>query len=93
MKAIWNGVPLADSDDTIVVEGNHYFPPEFLHREYVKPSTHTSRCPWRGTGSYFSIEVDGRRNENAVWFYPEPLDAATGIRGRVAFWKGVVVGD
>lgn len=93
MKAIWNGAVLAESDDTIVVENNHYFPIESISREFFSPSSHTSRCPWKGTASYYSIEVGGQRNENAAWYYPEPLAAAAEIRGHVAFWKGVAVGE
>ncbi|MBW8366655.1 MAG: DUF427 domain-containing protein [Arenimonas sp.] len=91
MKASWNGAVLAESDDTVVVENNHYFPIESINREFFAASPLTSRCAWKGTASYYSIEVDGKRNENAAWFYPEPLQAAEQIRGRVAFWKGVVV--
>ncbi|MEZ5460365.1 DUF427 domain-containing protein [Dokdonella sp.] len=91
MKAIWNGSIVAQSDDTVVVEGNHYFPEASLHSQYFKTSEHTSRCPWKGTASYYSLEVDGKRNENAAWTYKEPLPAAEEIRGRVAFWKGVEV--
>lgn len=92
MKATWNGVVLAESDDTVVVENNHYFPAESIHRELFVESAHTTRCPWKGTASYYSIDAGGKRNENAAWYYPEPLKAAEQIRGRVAFWKGVVVG-
>ncbi len=92
MKAIWNGAVLADSDDTVVVENNHYFPIESINKEYFSPSTLTSRCPWKGTANYYSIDVGGTRNENAAWYYAEPLPAAAEIRGRVAFWKGVEVG-
>ncbi|PZO08045.1 MAG: hypothetical protein DCF27_09790 [Lysobacteraceae bacterium] len=92
MKATWNGAILAESDDTVVVENNHYFPIDSINKDYFAESSHTSRCPWKGTASYYSIEVGGKRNENAAWYYPEPLKAAEEIRGRVAFWKGVVVG-
>lgn len=92
MKATWNGAVLAESDDTIVVENNHYFPIESINKEYFSPSSHTSRCPWKGTANYYSIEVGGKRNENAAWYYSEPLEAATEIRAHVAFWKGVEVG-
>lgn len=92
MKATWNGAILAESDDTVVIENNHYFPIESINKDYLAESSHTSRCPWKGTASYYSIEVGGKRNENAAWYYPEPLKAAEEIRGRVAFWKGVVVG-
>jgi uncharacterized protein (DUF427 family) len=91
MKAIWNGSIVAQSNDTVVVEGNHYFPEASLQLQYFKTSEHTSRCPWKGTAGYYSLDVDGKRNENAAWTYREPLAAAEEIRGRVAFWKGVEV--
>jgi uncharacterized protein (DUF427 family) len=90
-KATWNGVVLADSDETVVVEGNHYFPPESLRREFFKSSSTHSTCSWKGTASYYDIEVDGKANRDAAWYYPAPLDAAKHIAGRVAFWKGVQV--
>ena len=93
MKAIWNGVIVAESDDTVVVEGNHYFPEGSLKKEYTTFSNHKSMCPWKGQASYLSLMVDGDMNENAVWFYPEPSDAAKEIKGRVAFWKGVQVSE
>ena len=91
MKATWNGTTVAESDDIVTVEGNAYFPAAALAHEFIKPSTHTSVCPWKGTASYHSLAVDGATNENAVWYYPEPKQAAENIRGRVAFWKGVQV--
>ena len=91
MKATWNGTTIAESDDTVVVEGNHYFPESSLKRDYVSFSNHKSMCPWKGEASYYSLMVDGKMNENAVWYYPEPLEAARQIKGRVAFWKGVTV--
>jgi uncharacterized protein (DUF427 family) len=91
MKAIWNGVVVAESDDTLVVEGNHYFPESSLKREYVTFSNHRSSCPWKGQAYYYSLFVNGDMNENAVWYYPEPSEAAAQIKGRVAFWKGVKV--
>ena len=91
MKANWNGQTVAESEDIVTVEGNAYFPADALRQDVIRPSTHTSVCPWKGTASYYSLEVDGRTNENAVWYYPEPKDAAANIRGRVAFWKGVTV--
>lgn len=91
MKATWNGAVLAESDDTIVVENNHYFPIESINREYFFPSSHTSRCSWKGTANYYSVEVGGKRNENAAWYYSEPSEAAAEIRARLAFWKGVEV--
>jgi len=94
MKAIWNGAVLAESDATVVVEGNHYFPPESLNREYFSStSTHTT-CPWKGTADYFSITVDGATNNDAAWTYPDPKPAAKEIAGYIAFWRGVnVAGD
>lgn len=91
MKASWNGTVLAESDDTVAVEGNHYFPVSALRRELVRPSdTHTT-CGWKGIASYFDVVVGGEVNKDAVWFYPEPKDAAKQIKDRVAFWKGVKV--
>ena len=93
MRATYKGHLLADSDDTVVVEGNHYFPAESLNREYFAESGHTTGCPWKGTASYYHVAVPGEAvNENAAWYYPEPKDAAAEIRGRVAFWRGVEVG-
>ncbi|MBB6097551.1 uncharacterized protein (DUF427 family) [Deinobacterium chartae] len=91
MRAIWNGRVIAESDDTVVVEGNHYFPLEAVRHEYLRPSSTRTTCPWKGEASYYSLEVDGQRNPDAAWFYPEPKDAARAIRGRVAFWRGVRV--
>jgi len=91
MKATWNGVTLAESDDTVVVEGNHYFPAESLNRDYVTFSNHRTGCAWKGQAHYYSLMVNGDLNENAVWYYPEPKEAAANIKGRMAFWKGVVV--
>ena len=92
-KAIWNSKVVAESDDTIVVEGNHYFPPNAIRREFFHESSHTSRCPWKGTAHYFDLEVDGQRNEGAVWTYPKPKPAAKSIEGYFAFWRGVVIED
>lgn len=91
MKAIWKDTVLAESDDTIVVENNHYFPVSSLNKEYFVSSKSKSRCPWKGEASYFSVVVDGGKNEDAAWYYPNPKEAANEIRGRVAFWKGVEV--
>ena len=91
MRAIWNGTVIAESDDTVVVENNHYSPRSALKDEYLRPSSTTSVCPWKGTASYYSLEIDGQSNPDAVWFYPEPKDAAKQITDRVAFWKGVQV--
>lgn len=91
MQAIWNGEVLAESDDTVVVEGNHYFPPSSIKPEFFEAASWGTVCPWKGTASYYSVEVGGEINENAAWFYPEPSEAAAEIRNRVAFWKGVKV--
>lgn len=93
MKATWNGATLAESNDTVVVEGNHYFPADSLNAEHFEDSGHTSVCPWKGTAHYQHVVVGGERNENAAWHYPEPKDAAKQIKDRVAFWKGVEVSD
>jgi uncharacterized protein (DUF427 family) len=90
-KAVWNGVVLAESDDTEIVEGNHYFPPETVNMEHFKQSDHHTVCPWKGTASYYNVEAGGKVNENAAWYYPEPKKAADQIKGYVAFWKGVEV--
>ncbi|MCW2603762.1 MAG: hypothetical protein JWN61_1897 [Pseudonocardiales bacterium] len=91
MKATWNGTTIAQSDDTVVVEGNHYFPASSLDQALLRPSDTTSVCPWKGTASYYSLEVDGKLNPDAVWYYPAPKDAAKEITDRVAFWHGVEV--
>ena len=91
MKATWNGVVLAESNETVVVEGNHYFPVESLNRSYLRESTRHTSCPWKGEASYYDVVVEGEVNEGAAWFYPEPKQAASNIKGRVAFWRGVVV--
>ena len=89
--ATWNGTTIASSDDTVVVEGNHYFPRESVAAGVLVDSTRTSVCPWKGTASYHSVVVDGQVNEDAAWFYPEPKPEAAQIRDRVAFWKGVEI--
>jgi len=91
MKAIWNNTVLAESEDTIVIENNHYFPAESIKSEYFKKSDLHTTCPWKGVASYYSIVVDGQINADAAWFYPEVSDLAKGIKGRIAFWKGIVV--
>ncbi|MGV8938603.1 MAG: DUF427 domain-containing protein [Allorhizobium sp.] len=93
MKATWNGAVIAESDDTVIVEGNHYFPIGSVKNEYLKPSTTKSSCPWKGQASYYTLEVDGQKNADAAWFYDEPKPAAKEIKDRVAFWKGVQVGS
>lgn len=89
--ATWNGTVIAQSDNTVVVEGNHYFPPDAVHSEYLAESDHTSRCPWKGDARYYSLVVDGAENRNAAWYYPDPKPEAESIRGRIAFWRGVEV--
>ncbi len=91
MKATWNGKVLAESDETVVVEGNHYFPRESVNEEFFEESATHTTCPWKGEASYFNVVADGQVNKDAAWYYPEPKDAAKEIKGRVAFWKGVKV--
>ena len=91
MKATWNGKVLAESDETVVVEGNHYFPRESVSEEFFEESATHTTCPWKGEASYFNVVADGQVNKDAAWYYPEPKDAAKEIKGRVAFWKGVKV--
>ena len=91
MKAVWKDTVIAESPDTVIVEGNHYFPLESVNTALLEPSSHTSVCPWKGTANYYSLNVNSERNLNAVWYYAEPKDEAAQIKGRVAFWKGVSV--
>lgn len=91
MRAIWNGHVVADSTDTVVVEGNHYFPADSVDRGVLRPSDKRTHCPWKGDASYYSLEVDGTVNDDAAWCYPEPKKAAKKITGRVAFWNGVTI--
>ncbi|MGE4070759.1 MAG: DUF427 domain-containing protein [Lysobacterales bacterium] len=91
MKAIWNQVVIAESEDTVVVEGNHYFPESALRLEHFSPSTHTTVCGWKGVANYYNVIVNGQTNTNAAWYYAEPKSAAAEIKGRVAFWRGVTV--
>lgn len=90
-KAIWNGKVIAESDETIEIEGNQYFPPDSINREYFTDSDTQSTCPWKGEANYYNVEVDGEVNKNAAWYYPEPKEAAAGIKNHVAFWREVVV--
>ncbi len=92
-KAIWENAVLAESDDTVVVEGNHYFPPKSLHQKHFRPSEHTSVCPWKGTAKYYDVLVNGKVNRNAAWYYPNPEPTAIQIKAHIAFWKGVQVQD
>ena len=90
-KAIWNGAILAESDRTEVVEGNQYFPPDSINREYLQESSTHSTCSWKGTASYYTIVVEGKENKDAAWYYPEAKERAKQIEGYVAFWRGVQV--
>ena len=90
-KATWKGQVIAESDDTVVVEGNHYFPASSVVASVLTPSDTTSVCPWKGTASYYSVQVGGATNADAAWYYPQPKEAAAEIKDRVAFWKGVEV--
>ncbi|MDP2772364.1 MAG: DUF427 domain-containing protein [Nocardioides sp.] len=93
MRAVWNGAVIAESDDTVVVEGNHYFPLDSVDKSVLRQSETHTHCPWKGDASYYSLEVDGQLNTDAAWFYPTPSEAAAEIRDRVAFWKGVTVAE
>src|SRR5687768_14240837 len=90
-RATWNGVVVAESQSTEVVEGNHYFPPDAIKPEYLRPSSTHTVCGWKGTASYYTLDVNGQTNPDAAWYYPDPLPAAAQIKGFVAFWKGVKV--
>jgi uncharacterized protein (DUF427 family) len=91
MKATWNNATLAESGDTVMVEGNHYFPNDSIRREYFGASATHTVCPWKGEASYYDISVDGKTNKDAAWYYPDPKAEAANIKDRIAFWKGVVV--
>ena len=91
MKATWKGEVLAESEETVVVEGNHYFPADSIRREHFRESATHTTCPWKGLASYYDVVVGEEVNRDAAWFYPEPKDAAKEIKGRVAFWRGVRV--
>ncbi len=93
MRAVWNGRTIAESSQTVVVEGNQYFPAQSVNRDYLTASDTTTVCPWKGTASYYTLSVDGQTNPDAAWYYPQPKDAATQIRDHVAFWRGVTVQD
>lgn len=91
MKAIWKGATIAESSDTVVVEGNHYFPMSAVNMEYLKPSDTTTVCPWKGVASYYSINVGGELNTDSAWYYPEPKEAAKNIQEHIAFWRGIKI--
>ncbi len=91
MKAIWNNTAIAESDKTVVVEGNHYFPTDSIKKDHFQPSDTHTICPWKGEASYYNVIVDGQVNKDAAWYYPEPKEAAAEVKDRVAFWRGVKV--
>ena len=91
MKAVWNGEVIAESDETVVVEGNHYFPADSVRSDFLSPSDQTTSCPWKGQASYYDLNVNDRQNAGAAWYYPDPKPAAAEIEGRIAFWRGVEV--
>lgn len=91
MKAVWNGVVIAESTKTVAVEGNHYFPPESIKRQYLVPSGTQSICPWKGMAYYQTVVVEGKENKDAAWYYPQPKDAASEIKDHIAFWKGIKI--
>ncbi len=94
MKAIWNGAVIAESENTVIVEGNHYFPKNAVKDDFLKSSSKTTVCPWKGTAHYYTIAVEGKENPDAAWYYPTPKDEAAQIKDRIAFWRGVdVVSD
>ncbi len=90
-KAIWNGAVIAESNETEIVEGNHYFPPDSVNKEYFEDSQLNTVCPWKGTANYYNLNVDGKKNEDAAWYYPSTKDGAKKIEGYVAFWRGVEI--
>ncbi len=90
-QATWNGTVIAESDQTVIVEGNHYFPADSVRADHLRPSATTSVCPWKGTASYATVVVDGQENADAAWYYPDPKEAAAEITGHYAFWRGVTV--
>ena len=91
LQAVFNGAVIAESDDTIVVEGNHYFPEDSLNREFLAPTSTRTLCPWKGVASYYAVDVDGVASRDAAWYYPKPSPLARKVKGRVAFWRGVEV--
>lgn len=93
MKAVWNDKVIAESDNTVIIENNHYFPPESINKEYYKESNTTTICPWKGKAKYYNIVVDSETNKDAAWYYPQPKEAAAPIKDHVAFWKGVEVSE
>jgi len=93
MEAKWNNTTIAKSDETIIVEGNHYFPPDSVCKEFLAESSHSTKCPWKGTASYYDVVVEGRTNKNAAWYYSNPFDMAKQIKGYIAFWHGITISE
>ncbi len=93
MKAVWNNVVIAESDDTVVVEGNHYFPYESVKKEYLQESDFSTMCGWKGMANYYTVTADGKANKDSAWYYAEPNDAAKKIKGKIAFWNGIEVNN
>jgi len=93
MKAVWKGEVIAESEKTVVVEGNHYFPPDAINRNYFEESQTTTACPWKGTAHYYTVKAGGEENRDAAWYYPDPKDAAAEIKDHIAFWRGVDILD
>jgi uncharacterized protein (DUF427 family) len=93
MKATWNNAVLADSDETVVVEGNHYFPPDSVNKDFLQKSSSHTTCPWKGEASYYNVVANGETNKDAAWYYPDPKEAAAEIKDRIAFWSDVKVED
>ena len=93
MKAVWNNVVIAESDDTVIVEGNHYFPDDSVKKDYLQESDFTTMCGWKGMANYYTVTVDGKSNKDSAWYYAEPNDAAKKIKGRVAFWNGIEISN
>ena len=93
MKAVWNNVVIAKSDDTVIVEGNHYFPYDSVKKEYLQESDFSTMCGWKGMANYYTVTVDGKANKDSAWYYAEPNDAAKKIKGRIAFWNGIEISN
>ncbi len=93
MKAVWNNVVIAESDDTVIVEGNHYFPDDSVKKDYLQESDFTTMCGWKGMANYYTVTVDGKSNKDSAWYYAEPNDAAKKIKGRIAFWNGIEISN
>jgi uncharacterized protein (DUF427 family) len=93
VKAVWNNEVIAESNETVMVEGNHYFPRSSVREEFLRPSDYSTTCHWKGKASYYTLDVQGQTNRDAVWYYPEPKSAAAAIKDHVAFWRGVTISE